>query len=290
MEGWTETYRGMVKAWECDTFGHFTVAYYFDRFAAASAAMRDVLWDHPPTGWRSAEFLARFSAELRSGDALHILSGVVDGGDGFLRLGHKIVNSASGETVTTAEELLRRDAPGAEAPRSSPHAAGWEPSKEREAVIEIENDEGFVDSARDVVQAREADAGDELALPDYVHRTSAASLQLLNAIGMNSAYMREARRGFSTFEILLRLAPPGPRAGDRLAIRSGLLQLGSSSLRMLHRVRDARTGRTVAWLRQSGVHFDLEARRSTPIPAELRGKAAGFVVGAGDRPAEGRRR
>ena len=25
--GWSETYRGMVKAWECDAFEHFTVAY-----------------------------------------------------------------------------------------------------------------------------------------------------------------------------------------------------------------------------------------------------------------------
>ena len=35
MSQWIETYRGAVKAWECDTTEHFTVAYYFDRFADA---------------------------------------------------------------------------------------------------------------------------------------------------------------------------------------------------------------------------------------------------------------
>jgi acyl-CoA thioester hydrolase len=279
MDGWTETYRGMVKAWECDTFGHFTVAYYFDRFAAASAAMRDALWDGPAAGWRPVEYLARFLAELRSGDALHVESGVVESGEDFLRLAHKVINSATGETATTVEELLRRGSPAAEPPRRGVRAVEWEAPKERGTAIEIEREDGFVDSARDVVQAGEVDADGELALPDYVHRTSAGSLQLLNAVGLNSAYMRQARRGFSTFEILLRLVPPGPRTGGRLAIRSGLLHLGSSSLRMLHRVRDARTGRTVAWLRQSGVHFDLDARRSTPIPAELRATASAFVVG-----------
>jgi acyl-CoA thioesterase FadM len=34
----------------------------------------------------------------------------------------------------------------------------------------------------------------------------------------------------------------------------------------------------VATLRQSGVHFDLEARRSTAVPDDLRAKAASLVL------------
>jgi acyl-CoA thioesterase FadM len=188
------------------------------------------------------------------------------------------VNSATGATVTSVEEQLHPIGDAAPPPRAAAPLAGWEPPKERDAAIEIAGEAGFVDGARDVVQAGEVDADGGLALPGYVHRSSAASLQLLNAIGMTSDYMRRERRGFSTFEILLRLAPERPRLGDRLVVRSGLLHLGNSSLRMLHRVADARTGRVAAWLRQSGVHFDLEARRSTPIPAELRAGAAGRIV------------
>jgi hypothetical protein len=47
---------------------------------------------------------------------------------------------------------------------------------------------------------------------------------------------------------------------------------------MIHRLSDARSGRRVATVRQSGVHFDLEARRSSAIPAELRVKAASLVL------------
>jgi acyl-CoA thioesterase FadM len=267
----------MVKAWECDAFAHMTVAFYFDRFAVASAAMLDALGDGAAAGWRSAEFLARFEAELRAGDPLHVESGLAESGAGLLRLAHRVVNSATGETVTTVEEQLR-PVGGAAPPRPTAPLAGWQPPKDRDAAIEVEGEDGFVDGARDIVQAGEVGADGALALPGYVHRSSAASLQLLNAIGMTSHYMRRERRGFSTFEILLRLAPERPRLGDRLTVRSGLLHLGNSSLRMLHRVADARSGRVVAWLRQSGVHFDLEARRSTPIPAELRAGAAARIV------------
>ena len=39
MNGWLETYRGVVNPWECDMVEHFTVAYYFDRFSDAILAM-----------------------------------------------------------------------------------------------------------------------------------------------------------------------------------------------------------------------------------------------------------
>ena len=38
MEGWTETWRGIVAPWECDIAEHFTIAYYFDRLAQSTAA------------------------------------------------------------------------------------------------------------------------------------------------------------------------------------------------------------------------------------------------------------
>jgi len=130
------------------------------------------------------------------------------------------------------------------------------------------------------VRPPELDADGHLGLAGYVHRSSIGCIQLLTAMGLSPDYLRENRRGFSTFEIKLRLDAPGPIAGEALAVSSGLLQLGSSSVRMIHRLNAARTGRRVATLRQSGVHFDLEARRSTPIPAALRAKAASLVLRA----------
>jgi hypothetical protein len=39
---WLETYRGVVNPWECDVVQHFTIAYYFDRFADATRNFFDL--------------------------------------------------------------------------------------------------------------------------------------------------------------------------------------------------------------------------------------------------------
>ena len=268
-----ETHRSMVKAWECDSFGHFTVAYYFDRFADASATLRERIGIERA---RPVHYLARFIAELRAGEAFHFESGIVVVKEDELRLGHRLLHSATGKLCTTVEERVERPAG---ASRPSEPTIDWEPAKDDPGFAD-EMSAGLVASARDRVRASEIDAQGELSLASYVHRSSIGCIQLLTAMGLTPDYLREARRGFSTFEIALRLELPRPKAGEPLVVSSGLMQLGSSSVRMVHRIAEARSGRRVASLRQSGAHFDLVARRSAPIPQELRAKAAALLMRA----------
>lgn len=275
-----ETHRSMVKAWECDSFGHFTVAYYFDRLADASATARETFG--VPRGWRSTEYLARFVSELRAGEAFHIESGIIDLAEGALRLGHRLLNSASGKPCTTIEEHVEAKAGGAvlsaaERAAFETHRVSWERSKDDPGFAD-QAVEGLIATARDRVRPAELDGAGGLGLAGYVHRSSIGCIQLLTAMGLSPDYLRKFRRGFSTFEMKLRLDEPGPLAGDALVVTSGLMQLGTSSVRIIHRVSEAGTGRRVATLRQSGVHFDLEARRSTAIPDDLRAKAASLVM------------
>lgn len=283
-----ETHRGMVKAWECDSFGHFTVAYYFDRFADASAALLEALGREnalpAPRSWRSAEFLARFAAELRGGEVLHIESGIVAAERDALVFGHRVLNSATGKAATTVEERLAL-APGAPA-LTKDHLAGldafripWESTKD-DGDYGDRAGAGFIEGGLDRVKPGEVDETGHLALASHIHRTGSGCIHLLAAMGLSPDYLRAARRGFSTFEIKLRLMPPGPLIGDGVRVQTGLLHLGSSSMRMIHRLCETGSGRCFATARQSGVHFDLEARRSTPLPPELRAKAAGFLLGA----------
>ncbi|MFI4987072.1 MAG: thioesterase family protein [Alphaproteobacteria bacterium] len=282
-----ETHRGSVKAWECDSFGHFTVAYYFDRFSDASAAALAALREGKllPAGqhWQAVAYTARFQQELRSGDGLHIESGVIAADPQHLSLGHKVMNSTSGEVAATVEETLV-PAPGS-ASLAPAFLAGleagrlsWPAAKRQESAVP-DGGKGFMTSARDVVRAWEVDEGGGLALPFYIHRTSAGSGQLLASVGLSADYLRSAGRGFATFEIRLSLHEPRPRAGERLRLESALQRLGTSSLEMLHRLYEASSGCLVASASQSGAHFDLATRRSTPIPQALREKAAGFLVG-----------
>lgn len=123
----------------------------------------------------------------------------------------------------------------------------------------------------------ETDVFGQSALSFLIHRFSAANSQALAAFGLTPGYMRAERRGFSTFEF--QLALPGRLGpGDPVLVRSGLLHVGTSSLRLFHAMLNPRTGQLCATLDQLGVHFDQDARRPTPLPEALREKAKALLA------------
>ena len=71
---------------------------------------------------------------------------------------------------------------------------------------------------------------------------------------------------------------PIPAIGESIVISSGILDLGKSSVKVLHEMKLARGLRRVARFYQAGVYFDLEARRSAPLPDVLRAKARKILI------------
>lgn len=291
MAEWIETYRGTVFPWEVDLVEHFTVAYYFDRLA-------DAEWNALEALGLGADYVARagcacvteqvyvrYMKELRAGDIMCIQSGVVHAEHARLVLGHKLVNAASGELCTTFEHSLSQVRwPGRTAVPWTPeqqtaiqqHRIAWD-GPAREARPQPTTDAGFVPSGHDVVKPWELDVLGVLALKGYIHRSSAAGAHLFARCGMAPAYFRQERRGFSTFEFQFALLGDF-RAGDPVDVRSGLLHLGTSSLRLQHRLYHGRSGQMLASLDQYGVHLDTDARRPAPLPAAIRQHAQGLVV------------
>ena len=127
------------------------------------------------------------------------------------------------------------------------------------------------------MQPADLDELGHLSLAGFVHRFTDALLQAIAAIGFTADYTKTARRGFSTFELALRLAAP-PRLGDAYLVETGIAHLGGSSVRFIHRMSDARTGAELARLGQFGVQLDLDARRPAPLPPELRAAAAKLML------------
>jgi len=271
MTGWTETYRGVVKAWECDVFAHFTIAYYFDRLSDCSAALSAA---RGATGWQTESLIVRYRQELRAGDGLHAESAVLAAGADRLKLVHKFFNSVTGDVTTQAEQWLRPEA-GAAPLAPGVLVAGWEPAEPTPA----EQPRAFVDTGRDLVKPADIDQAGGLSWAAYVHRFSGCGPHLLSRIGMTPSYMREAKQGFSTFETRLTLLGPRPRVGDLLALQSGILRMGKSSIGVLNQMLDARTGRVIASLHQSGVQLDMAARRSNPWPEAIR-RAGEAILGS----------
>lgn len=279
MGDWLEAYRGTVFRWEVDHNDHFTVAYYFARIADAGAwLLADV--GLGPAETRTVDCFVRYQRELRVGDLMHVESGVIGAEPGALLVGHKLIDSGAEALCTTVEQQVRVPiALSADtARRIERRRVAWDgPARERRS--RPAGWAGFRDSARDTVKPAELDVAGAAALSHYVHRFSAANGHAIAAFGMTPEYMRGERRGFSTFEFQLELGAP-LRAGDLLRVRSGLVHVGNSSLRLLHVMTREPAGEVVATLEQSGVHFDQEARRPAPLPPALRERALGLQVSA----------
>src|SRR4051812_16666376 len=144
MSAWTETYRGVVKAWECDTFAHFTIAFYFDRLADCSAAMLAGLG---ATAWQTDQLVVQYLKELRGGDGLHAESAVLTSAPGQIVLAHRILNSVTGEVCSLVEQRL---VAGAGAPPIAPRPplADWKAA----APTDTTEPAAFVPTGRDLVK------------------------------------------------------------------------------------------------------------------------------------------
>ena len=291
MTAWVDTYRGTVFPWETDIVEHLTVAYYFERFADATLALLDALglgvdyMEATRYGCVTEDCFVRYMHELRVGDILHIESAVIGVDEAGLRLGHRVVNSATGVLCATMDQRTRhvalRDGAAAPLPTRQRRTAEarvvpWD-GPVRETRWQPAGTDGFLDSARDTVKPWEIDVFGRSAFPFHIHRFSAGGIQTFAAFGMTPAYMRDERRGMSTFEFQLSFED-SLRAGDPVHVKTGLLHIGNSSIRVLHRMFNGRTGRLAASLDQFGVHLDVDGRRPTPLPDALRERARAILV------------
>jgi acyl-CoA thioesterase FadM len=280
MTNWIETYRGAVPPWQCDVTEHFTVGYYFDRVEEAEANLADELGlgDLPRRGDIPRQLDARFVSELRAGASFHVESAAL-GVENGLRVGHRFVDSVNGEVVTWFDQQWDLSAAPL-TPQQRAAIAGrladWN-GPAAEARPEPVATAGFIPTARGRVKAGDVNAAGNFALGAMVLRFSNSSGQLGAAIGMDAEFMQQQRRGFSTFELILRMTGVLPLDAPYL-VETGIGHLGSSSLRMIHRMTDARTGTEFARLSQFGVNLDLDARRPARWPDDIRQRAAALVV------------
>ncbi|MBO0742185.1 MAG: thioesterase family protein, partial [Hyphomicrobiaceae bacterium] len=184
------------------------------------------------------------------------------------RIGHRVLDSTTGESVTWVMQTLSvsQALPSAARQKLASLCLPW--SGPRVPDRRVSRAVRGQLAARDRVKAWEIDETGAMSLPAHIHRFSAASMQTLAAVGMTSRYMQDRRRGYSTFELdFTQFAGAG--VGDIIDVTTSVAHLGNSSLRLAHRMT-GRNGAEIAFLMQSGVHLDMDARRSTAIPDELR--------------------
>jgi acyl-CoA thioesterase FadM len=265
--GYSETFRGDVSPWEVDATEHFTVAYYYEKFeAAAWRFLHEAGVD--PAKARTTDALTHYKAELRSRDVYRVDTALISAGD-TPTIAHKLFNAETGELCTAMQQTL------AGVSLTGP-AVVWDGDAREERSIPGEN-AGWVPALRNMVRPNEVDWAGNLSLAGYIHRFSTANSFIMSAFGMTPAYMTTTRVGLSTFEFQLTFQEQ-VRSGDMIDIESTIAQLGGSSLRLYHRMRNARTGAIISTLSQFGVQLDLDARRPSRIADDVRARAEAMLA------------
>ncbi|HXP06726.1 MAG TPA: thioesterase family protein [Stellaceae bacterium] len=275
MGPWIETYRGAVSPWECDVTEHFTVAYYFDRIAMAEAALAAELGlsDALRAGGFARRYDVRYARELRAGSTFHVESAAL-GGEGAVRLGHRFIDSVTGEAITWFD--VHWD--GVTAALPAERIGAWD-GPEFETRADPKDLTRLIPTSAGRVQPGDLDEFGRMGIRGFIHKFTDASMQIGAAIGLTADYIKTGRRGFSTFEFRLRLSR-SLGLGDGYRTRTGIAHLGNSSLRFLHVMSDGE-GREVARLGQFGVTLDLDARRPAALAPEMRERAEPLVLPTG---------
>lgn len=136
---------------------------------------------------------------------------------------------------------------------------------------------GWVETYRGVVYPWQCDHQGHLTVMHYAGMFDQGGWHVLNACGVATEALLEARRGFvnvkDTLEYLAEL-----HVGALVAGQGALARVGTTSIAIVQRLTNAATGEIAARAETIAVHFDLEHRIKVPIPDGLRVRLAAHVV------------
>jgi acyl-CoA thioester hydrolase len=293
------TYRGIVNTWECDQMGHMNVQFYVDKHAAALANVANAIGITPSyqrqTGSR---FAARrdhiqFKGEVHAGAVLSMQSRIVDAGDTWVRSYSELLDAETGKLSASFDTMAELhnvktntlqplsaethrlidgmlDAKAGDAPQEPEDYATFLPEREPEGMFE---------SYRGAVDTWECDPFGCMAPRFYTARFSDAAGHVYDAIGVSAKSMRENRLGSAALDYKTTYFAP-LHAGDVVVNRTCFINIGNKTLTFYHRLSNAGTGELVATIEIVSVMFDLEKRKSIPLPDDIRAKAETMLIKA----------
>jgi acyl-CoA thioester hydrolase len=293
---------GSVQTGECDVMGHMNVRHYVSRGLEAMAWLGLELGLGPAharghaAGLVPADQHIRFLRELPAGAPFSVWGGVVAVRGQRLRLYQEIRNTAAAAVAATlvtdaalvdlrtgevrplppglgaAAARLAADVPDHAAPRGLGFDSPGEP-----LTLAGARALGLAQTQMGAVSASECDAHGLMRADGVIARVWD---------GVPHSPARAAARrgagspgGLGSAALEYRLVYRRPvRAGDLLAVRSGLKAVGSKTVTWTHWLFDGESGAAVAAAEVVGVSFDLSTRKAVAMDEGTRRVLEGLVV------------
>jgi len=130
---------------------------------------------------------------------------------------------------------------------------------------------------RGTVYPQHLDHMDHMNIQYYMAKFDEAVWNLFHRIGLTPSYLRAENRGMAALETNVRYLEE-LFAGDVVAVHSGVLRVGETSLRFVQEMRYGDTGETAAIMRAVAVDLDRAERRPVPFPEAIAARARALVV------------
>jgi acyl-CoA thioester hydrolase len=287
-----EVWRGGVNTWECDVQAHLNARFYVRKSLEALAGLAAEL-GLPGAFSPAAEntlairdIYVRYLRETPTNTPLSIVGGVLERGPCDARL-LLVMRHPGGEPAAafqfvvdhaSAQDRRPRPWPAAfsararalkvEPPRyATPRTLDLSPVATSSASLERAQALGLMRLALSVVSPAECDVFGWMRPDVFLGRIGDGMPRM---VARKPGPAGEARRmGGAAVEYRLIYFTP-PRAGDRIEVRSAVVEATSHYRRMGHWLLDPETGQPWGVAANVGVNFDLQTRRlATLTPEEV---------------------
>jgi acyl-CoA thioester hydrolase len=129
---------------------------------------------------------------------------------------------------------------------------------------------------RGAVYPWHCDHMDHMNVMWYVGKFDEATWQLFSAMGLTSSFLRSAQRGMAAVDQRISYKRE-LHAGDVVTVRSEVLEVKDKIIRFAHEMRNDQTDEVAATTILTGVYLDTTARKSCPLPEEIRHKAQSML-------------
>jgi len=297
-----EVHRGSVQTWECDHMGHLNVRFYVDKAMQGLVALVAHLGVAPrelrDRGWAVSAGTQhiRFLREQRSGAPYFVRAGVLGAEPSHaLSVVEEMVSVATGDVAATfvgdcavvdarTREAIELPDGARERARAllvelpahaRPRGIAPLPPRPRPTLAEAEG-LGLFATYQATVADAECDASGHMTACHYMGAVSDSIPNLLLLLfGIDRS--RNDRLGGAALEYRF-VYHSVPRAGDVLALRSGLAAVADKTYRIVHWLFDAATGLAVATAEAVAVAMDLDTRRAIAIPDDVRARLERAVI------------
>lgn len=290
-----EVNRSSVQTWETDQMGHMNVQFYMEKATQGVAALGVHLGLGPRhlqsqgTTLHARNHHVRFLREQRPGAPFYLRAGVLEAREDRLKVYQEMISTTTGEVAATfagdvdlldaatqksrplPEEALDKardlviEQPAHGRPRG---LALYEPRPE--PTLEETQRLGMVPTLQCVIQPAQCAADGYLHPRHYM---GIVSDSIPNLLAQTQGHDRgdDSDVGGAALEYRF-IYRARPRSGDVLALRSGLKEVGGKTYIWVHWLFDLESGRCVATAEAVAITLDLTARKSVPIPDEMRAR------------------